>query len=839
MEGREFSAMELVLGIGLVLIGGAALAINRAPMWGWAAASLLTALIAAGRLDLGGGVLLLILLPGLLLAALSHSGLRARFVSRPLYQALRSTFPAISDTEREALAAGTVGWDAQLFRGTLDWARLKAIPAIHLTAEERDFLDGPTEQLCRMIDDWDLRHNRRDVPDEVWDFIRRKGFLGMLISKRYGGLGFSAQAQSLILGKIASRSPDIAVVVMVPNSLGPGELVEKYGTEAQKGAYLHRLARGDEVPCFALTSPYAGSDAASMRDVGFVCEGEHDGKQVLGIRLTWDKRYITLAPKATLLGLAFHLYDPERLLDLDKDYIGITVALIPTRHEGVVIGHRHLPSGAAFPNGPTSGTDVFIPLDWVIGGREQVGHGWGMLMESLAVGRAISLPATSTAAIKGMLRVTSAYARLRRQFGLPIGQMEGVEEPLARLVENAYAVEAGRAMTAALVGAGQKPSVISALLKYSSTERMRRSISDAMDVHGGRAICDGPANYLMSAYQSVPVGITVEGANILTRTLITFAQGALRCHPYLYRETEALQSPDVVRGFRQFERAFNEHVSWALANGTQALLHNLTLGRFAGGPGHRAEVERWYRQLARASRSFAFVADVTVGLLAGGLKTKQKITGRLADALSELYLLSAMLKRFDDDGEPQEDLVILELCARNALYRFELALQGVIDNFPIRWAALLMRLVAQPLGVTVKPAPDRLARKAVAGVLVPGEQRDRLTRDIFVSHDERDLTGVLEVALERATGLERAEKAIEKAVRSGRIHRHHRSDWLAEAVAQGIISAEDGARLRDFERLLARVVGVDDFAPDTVVPHYAGSGDETDSAVDKSRIAAE
>ncbi len=812
--------MNAILVLGLVVVGVCVLALNKAQLWVWALFSVLGGLVFNRAID--GGFLsgLVVFLPALVLVALSIPSLRRKFVARPLYEGLRRTFPSISATEREALAAGTVGWDAQLFSGSPDWAELKSIPPVHLSDEERAFLEGPTEELCAMINDWDMRHARRDVPPEIWDFIKDRGFWGMLISKEHGGLGFSAQAQSLILGKIASRSPDAAIVTMVPNSLGPGELVEKYGTDEQKEYYLPRLAKGLEVPCFALTSPNAGSDAASMRDVGIVCEKTFEGKKTTGISVTWNKRYITLAPKATVLGLAFNLLDPDNLLEKDREDIGITLALIPASHKGVVIGNRHLPGGSLFPNGPTSGEDVFIPLDWIIGGPERAGHGWGMLMECLSVGRAISLPATSTAAIKTVLRNTSAYARLRRQFSIPIIKMEGIEEPLARIVENAYVVEAARAMTAAMVGAGQKPSVISALLKYSSTERMRQSITDAMDIHGGRAICDGPSNYLQSAYQAVPVGITVEGANILTRTLITFAQGALRCHPWLLAETEALQDKNHERGFETFEKAFYGHISWSLANATASILHNLTGARFVQGPGHAPEIEQWYRQLARASRSFAFVADMTVGLLAGGLKTKQKITGRMADALSELYLLSAVLKRFEDDGEPDSDKQLVELCARNCLYRFELALEGVIANFPMRWAAFVMKLVAQPLGIRNRPASDRLGKKVVAKAVQPGELRDRLTRDIYINDNPDDPTGILEYTLSLAVSLERAEKAIEKAVRSGKIHRHYKSDWFGEAVALNIVTQHEADDLRELDELVGRVIAVDQFTPEEVVPHY-------------------
>ncbi len=478
------------------------------------------------------------LVAGLLFAA-SVPDIKRRYITLPAYGALKGAMPAISDTEREALQAGTIGWDAELFSGAPDFARLRRVAPITLTDEERAFLDGPTDELCKRLDDWRIRHELHDIPDDIWDFVCDNGFLGMLISKEHGGLGFSAQAQSLILGKISSKSADSVTIVMVPNSLGPGELIEKYGTETQKAHYLPRLARGEEIPCFALTGPFSGSDAAAMRDVGVVTKGMHEGKETLGVKLTWDKRYITLAPKATLLGLAFRLFDPDNLLGKGED-VGITLGLVPTDHPGVEIGRRHLPAGAAFPNGPTSGRDVFVPIDWIIGGPDGAGQGWRMLMNCLAAGRSISLPATSAACAKAMLRRSTAYARIRKQFGLPIGFMEGVEEPLARLVENAYGLEAARAVTASMVSAGEKPAVISALLKYVSTDRMRDSVNDALDIHGGRGICDGPSNYIQGAYQMVPVGITVEGANILTRTLITFAQGALRSHPLsLHRDRGA------------------------------------------------------------------------------------------------------------------------------------------------------------------------------------------------------------------------------------------------------------------------------------------------------------
>ena len=515
-----------------------ALAMNRASFRTWAIATAIYTLalqIAVGfpLWSFSGW-----LVAGLLYAA-GLPNIKRTYITTPVFRALKGAMPAISETEREALEAGTTGWDAELFGGRPDFVKLRRVAPITLTDEEQAFLDGPSEELCRKIDDWHVRHELHDIPDDIWQFVRDKGFLGMLISKEHGGLGFSAQAQSLVLGKISTKSPDVCIIVMVPNSLGPGELIEHYGTAQQKAHYLPRLAKGAEIPCFALTGPFSGSDAAAMRDVGIVTKGMHDGVETLGIKLTWDKRYITLAPNATLLGLAFRLLDPDNHLGQGEE-VGITLALIPTDHPGVETGRRHLPSGAAFPNGPTRGRDVFIPMDWIIGGPDRAGQGWRMLMSCLAAGRAVSLPATGAAAAKAVARHSTAYARVRKQFGLPIGYMEGVEEPHARIVENAYGLEAARAVTCSMVSAGEKPAVISALLKYLSTARMRQSVNDGLDIHGGRGICDGPSNYLQAAYQMVPVGITVEGANILTRSLIVFAQGALRSHPYLLQEIEAL-----------------------------------------------------------------------------------------------------------------------------------------------------------------------------------------------------------------------------------------------------------------------------------------------------------
>ena len=818
--------MTLVLYLALVAALLTALAMMKVRLVVWAAA--VAAAVLVWQMGIIGGqgnfppssVLgILAWLPVAALALLAIPALRKQLVTAPIFATVRKILPRVSETEQQALEAGTVGFDAELFSGTPDWNRLLDLPGIELTSEERDFLDGPTEELCRMIDDWQIRFTNKEIPEEIWDFVAQKGFLGMLISKQHGGLGFSAQAQSLILGKISSRSPDVSTIVMVPNSLGPGELIEKYGTDQQKSHFLPRLAKGQEIPCFSLTGPTSGSDAANMRDIGRVERGQHEGRERLGIRLNWDKRYITLGPKATLVGLAFRLFDPDELLGKGED-IGITLALIPADHPGVEIGRRHLPSGSAFPNGPNWGKDVFIPLDWVIGGEERVGQGWRMLMECLAAGRAISLPSSATAGSKALLRHTSAYARIRKQFGIPISRMDGVAQPLARIAETAYVNEAGRAVTAAMVVAGEKPSVISALMKYQTTERMRQAVNDAMDIHGGRAICDGPANYLQAAYQMVPVAITVEGANILTRTLITFTQGALRSHPYLYREVQAAQHKDRQAGFEAFDEAFGQHVAYSVSNVAGALFHNLSFGSFGKPPLEAGPTARWYRQLWRQSRNFALVADVAVATLGGGMKTRQMLTGRMADALSELYLLSCVLKRFDDDGQPEADLMFVEMAMRNGLDRFQTALSGAIDNFPNTAARLFLGLVVFPFGLPYRPAADVLTRKVARAISEPGEVRDRLTRDIFTPQDRDDPTGLLEETLAVVVSLEEVEKKLDKAIRAGKLRRYHGVDWFAEAVDAGVLDQGEAQRLREAEALVARVIAVDHFDPAEVQPNF-------------------
>ncbi|MBN9317153.1 MAG: acyl-CoA dehydrogenase [Devosia sp.] len=802
----------------LTLVAIAVLAMRRAPLWQWALVALVVG--ALSRISTHNGLWLmtdtlgwvLALLPAAILALLALTPVRRVILTGPAYGIVKSILPRVSRTEQEALDAGTVGWDAELFSGRPDWTKLLGVRKPTLSTEEQAFLDGPVEKVCAMIDDWDTRNNRADLPPAVWTYLKEQGFLGMLIGREHGGLGFSAQAQSQVVSKIASRSIAAGITVMVPNSLGPGELLEKYGTEDQKKKYLGRLAKGQEVPCFALTGPHAGSDAAGMRDVGVVCYDMYEGKKTLGVKLSWDKRYITLAPVATLLGLAFHLHDPEHLIG-EVDNVGITLALVPAKFPGVKIGRRHYPSRSAFMNGPTQGRNVFIPMDFLIGGKEYVGQGWRMLMECLATGRAISLPAIGTVSIKYALRVTSAYARIRRQFGIPVGLMEGVAEPLSRMVRWSYLYEASRALTASMVDEGQRPSVLSALLKYRTTEAMRSAFNDAMDIHGGRAVQDGPTNYLFSGYATTPVAITVEGANILTRTLITFAQGALRAHPYLYAEISAAQNKDRKAGIAAFDKAFTGHVGFMLRNMVGSFLHAISLGAFASTPVDH-EMAGWYRQLARYSQSFALVGDWTVAFLGGDLKRKQRLSGRMADILSDLYLLSATLKRYEDDGRLEEDRPVVNAIARDLIFSIEQSFAAVFANFPNFVLRNAMRLLVFPLGRHAKPATDRETYRLARSVLQPGAFRDRLTKGVYVSMDPKDITGVLEDALVKVTGAAEIETKFIRAIKKGVVERRLDRDAISDAVEKGVLTEAEAATLRLADHATDRVIKVDDFDPD-------------------------
>src|SRR3982751_41748 len=726
----------------------------------------------------------------------------------------RRILPDMSQTEKEAIDAGTVWWDADLFSGKPDWDKLLAVRAPRLSAEEQAFLDGPVEKLCEMCNDWEISHELQDLPPHAWQYIKDKGFLGMIIPKKYGGLGFSALAHSAVVMKLSTRSSAAAISVMVPNSLGPAELLLHYGTNAQKDYYLPRLAKGHEIPCFALTNPEAGSDAASIPDFGIVCKGTWQGKEVLGMRVTWDKRYITLGPVATLLGLAFRLYDPEHLLG-DKEDLGITCALVPTNTAGVNIGRRHMPLNAVFQNGPNSGKNVFMPLDWIIGGREYAGKGWMMLMGCLAAGRAISLPTSSVRGVKALTRFTGAYARVRSQFKTPIGKLEGVEEALGRIAAHCYMMDATRIMTAGAVDMGEKPAVLSAIAKYHMTERARSAVNDAMDIHGGKGICLGPNNWIGRGYQMTPIAITVEGANILTRTLIIFGQGAIRCHPYVLREMRAAKEMQGAQASREFDDAFTSHIGHVLSNGVRAWVHGMTSSRLGHTPANCAEETRhYYRFTSRLSAAFAFLADMSMMGMGGALKRKEKISGRLGDVLSMLYLISATLKRYEDQGRPKEDLPLIRWAVRDMTYHAQQAIDQVLSNFPIKWMASMLRWTIFPLGMSFRPPLDARNRDAAQLVLAPGASRDRLTAGMYVPKGETDATGMLEAAFLATVACEPIDEKLRKALKKGKMAARPGVDLGTLALEKNLITQEEFAQWQRKEFLRKAAIKVDDFPQD-------------------------
>jgi len=709
---------------------------------------------------------------------------RQQLISAPFLKQFRRMLPSMSATEQVALDAGTVGWEGELFAGKPNWQLLKKQPYLELTVEEQAFVDGPTEELCDMLNQWEITHIDADLNPATWDFIKRNRFLGMIIPKEYGGLGFSAMAHRAVLQKISSVSSVAGSHVAVPNSLGPGELLLHYGTEEQKNQYLPKLARGDEIPCFCLTGPTAGSDATSIPDYGIVCMGKHKGKEVLGMRLNFDKRYITLAPTATLVGVAFRLYDPDGLMGEEED-LGISLALIPRDTKGLQIGKRHLPLNVPFQNGPVRGKDVFVPLDALIGGTEMAGQGWRMLIECLSVGRAISLPSCSTGGVKMGALATGAYSRIRKQFNLPIGRFEGIEAALARIGANAYATSALSRMTATAVGLGEKPAVPSAIAKYHATEMAREVIIDAMDVHGGKGIILGPRNYLGRGWQFMPVGITVEGANILTRNLMIFGQGAIRCHPYVIKEMEAAKIEDV-------------------------LVLGLSFGKFAAVP-HDRKTAKYYQKLSRYSAALAFVSDVSMLTLGGKLKQKEHISARLGDVLSHLYICSSMLKRYESQGRPAADQAILAWAFHHAIYRIQIALQQVVDNFPNRLMRGVMSFVVFPFGRRERAPGDRLTHKVAQLLLTPSDTRDRLTDGIYKSAKTGHPVGLMEEALPQVIHAEPLERKLLKALKNKEISGITWEDQLQDAIARLVITGEEADILVQVRKLVMEIIAVDEF----------------------------
>ncbi|MGE5177019.1 MAG: acyl-CoA dehydrogenase [Hyphomicrobiales bacterium] len=730
-------------------------------------------------------VFLLVLLVLVLVFAVPP--IRRQVLTRWLMPMVGGMLPRMGETERIALEAGSVWWDAELFSGRPDWKRLLSFKPKALTDAERAFLAGPVETLCGMLSEWDILQ-RGDLPPEAWDFLKKNRFFGMIIPEEYGGLGFSAAAHSAVITKIASRSVTASVTAMVPNSLGPAELLLHYGTEEQKKHYLPRLAAGEEIPAFALTEPEAGSDATAQKSVGIVEKGTFEGREVLGMRLNWAKRYITLAPNATVLGLAFVLQDPDRLLGGEAT-IGITCALLPTRLPGIEVGERHDPLGVPFLNGPTFGHDVFAPLEFIIGGPENAGKGWRMLMENLAAGRGISLPSLASGSSQLATRTVTAYATVREQFGLPIGRFEGIEEPIARIVGRTYVFDAARRLTLGAVDEGQKPAVISAIMKHYLTEGMRMVVNDAMDIQAGAGISRGPRNVLAGAYAALPIGITVEGANILTRSLIIYGQGAVRCHPYVQKEMAALAAHDL----EAFDKSFFAHVGHVVATIGRSFLDGLTGGRLAGVP-VSGPARPLFGRLAHLSAAFALTSEVSMATLGGSLKRLERLSGRLADALAWMYLASATLKRYVDDGQKKHEWPVVRWAAAHAFHQVQLALVGVTENLPNRPAAWFLRCATFPLGARYKPPKDRVSAAAARSVLEDRALRLALTPDLYVPPATEGSLGRLEAAFAKVVTAQPVDRKIKDAVRARRLP-HADGTSLAEAAARAGIITEDERNL--------------------------------------------
>lgn len=764
-----------------------------------------------------GGILLalalIVTLPG---------DLRLDKLSRPLLGWVRSRLPKLSPTEQEALNSGSVDWDGELFSGQPEWNKLLDAAPAHLTSEEQAFLDGPVEELCKMLDDWQITHEHYDLPDKVWKFIRSKGFFGLVIPKEDGGLGFSNTAHSEIVMKISTRSVSAAVTVMVPNSLGPGELLMHYGTDEQKQHYLPRLAGGEEIPCFALTSPVAGSDAGAIPDKGIVCKGEWNGKEVLGLKVTWNKRYITLAPVATLIGLAIKVYDPEHLLG-EQDEIGVTCVMVPRDTDGVNAGARHLPMNTVFMNGPTWGTEVFIPMEQVIGGQDMLGKGWKMLLECLSIGRSISLPALGTGAGKLASLATGSYAYTREQFGRSISQFEGVQEALEPIAGYTYMMDAARLLTAGMLDRGVRPSVPSAVLKYRNTDLMREVINHAMDVVAGRGVITGPRNFLARAYQAVPIGITVEGANILTRSLMVFGQGAIRCHPFIVEEIEAAGMEDQDKAAKKFDGIFYRHLAHTTRNALRAFVLGLSKGWLESAP-RQGDIQKYYRQLGRFSAAFALMTDVTLLTVGGGLKARQRLSGRMADCLVHLYYATAVIKQWHEEGYPDDQRDLVEWCLQSCLHDLQDSMREAIINFPVPALRWPLRLMVFPLGATGLNGPDdKLGAKVAATIVNDTPVRQRISRGTYINADPSDSLGRVLNAYRLANETEESRHKLHEAIRSrdedeadgiALLMGHQRKELVDWACVQGIVKADECPKLEEALTALYDVIRVDAFDAD-------------------------
>ena len=797
----------LVAGLLLVLAALWALAYFGVPLWLWAMLSLAGYMVLM-LISVHAGVILVVAgLPVVALLLLVIRPIRRVLFTRHAFAMLGRKLPPISETERVAIEAGECWWEAQLFRGRPDWKQLTDFQYTDLSAEERSFLDGECQTLCAMVDDWKIDFETRDLPREVWDFLRQRHFFAMLIKKEYGGLEFSSVAQSAVVTKLATKSIALAVTVMVPNSLGPGELLQRYGTEEQRNRWLPSLAKGSEIPCFGLTGLEAGSDATAMPDIGVVGHGEFEGRRVLGIRLSFSKRWITLAPVATVVGLAFKLRDPDGLLgDPARTDYGITCALVPAGHPGVKIGSRHYP-GVAFMNGPVSGRDVFIPVEWIIGGPKMAGQGWRMLVECLSAGRGISLPALATAAAQSAYRVTGAYSRIRRQFKVAIGHFEGVQEATGRIGGLTYTLEAMRVMTASAVD-HCTPSVVTALAKYHMTEMMRQVVQDAMDVFGGRGVQQGPRNPIAPAYKAVPVAITVEGANILTRSLMIFGQGALRSHQYLLGEMEAVRAGDL----RKFDHLLWAHLGTTINRAVRAFTFGLSGATLARAP-VRGAAGRYFRQLERMSAALNFATDAALAVLGGNLKRRERLSARLGDVLSQLYIASCVLKYYLAHGEKNDDLPHVRWALDHALAEAGRAFDGFLRNFPNRTVATLMRWIIFPLGIPYRPVADELNSQVAAMIMEHTALRDRLCHLVYVGDFATDPVGRIEKAFRLLCEVEPAYLRFYRWELRESQPAATIEERVASAVGDGIIDEREAAKVMAYEIARYDALQTDDFDP--------------------------
>ena len=746
----------------------------------------------------------------LILILINIVPLRRSRLSKPLLNVYKRMVPKMSKTEKEALEAGGVWWEGELFSGMPNWDVLMTMPQPELSPDEKKFLDGPCEKLCEMLNDWEISHHRGDLPEEIWKFFKSEKFFAMIIPKKYGGLEFSSYANAMVTAKIASRNAVASSTVGVPNSLGPAELLLHYGSEEQKNHYLPRLASGDEIPCFALTSTEAGSDASSIIDSGIICKGTWNGEEIIGIKLNWNKRYITLAPVATILGLAFKLYDPEKLIGEIEDY-GITAALIPTNLDGVTIGRRHLPMNVPFQNGPTSGNDVFVPIDFIIGGEKMAGKGWKMLVECLSVGRAITLPSTATGGGQAAAYATGAYAQLRKQFNLPISQFDGIKESLARIAGYTYIMNSTVSVTSGAIDHGEKPAVPSAILKYHCTELGRKIANDAMDVHGGKAIMMGPKNYMGRSYMATPIAITVEGANILTRSLIIFGQGAIRCHPFVLAELEAANE-DGQNGLKKFDKALFGHMGYAISNITRSLILAITKSKYSKSPVNTI-TKRYYQHINRYSAAFAVASDFAMLSLGGELKKKELLSARLGDVLSSLYLASTVLKHYENQGCKSDDLPLVEWSVRTLMYEAQEQLHNFLINMPNKILARFLRLVIFPRGRSYSPPPDGLTTKVARIITSVGESRERLSETAYTSKGQNNPLGLLQEALELSEETILIEAKLQQAKRDGIIMSNYLGHQIEQAELHGILKNDEIKKMTDLYHRVSEILSVDDFGP--------------------------